>query len=242
MDSFQIETAQNIRISQQVASIGDRILAFIIDVAILIFYYIFVIIFVISNIGWSSGISQLEILALSLPLMFYTLLFETFSNGRTVGKMALNIRVVKIDGTRPRFSDYLIRWLFRIFDIYVSSGGLAVITILLNGKGQRFGDIATKTTVIKEVKINSEVIHRADASATEETYQPVFSEVVLLKDEDVQTIREVYWDAKRNANHRVILKLNDRLLELLQIKTELKPMVFIETVLKDYQHFSQRGG
>lgn len=242
MDSFQIETAQNIRISQQVAGIGDRILAFIIDVTILIFYYIFVIVFVISNIGWDSGISQLEILALSLPLMFYSLLFETFSNGRTVGKMALNIRVVKIDGTRPRFSDYLIRWLFRVVDIYMSSGGLAVITILLNGKGQRFGDIATKTTVIKEVKINSEVIHRVNASATEETYQPVFSEVVLLKDQDVQTIREIYWNAKRNANHRVILKLNDRLLELLQIKTELKPMVFIETVLKDYQHFSQREG
>ncbi|MDP2059901.1 MAG: RDD family protein, partial [Flavobacteriaceae bacterium] len=119
MDSFQIETAQNIRISQNVAGIGDRILAFIIDAGILVFYYIFVVVFIISNIGWDSGISQLEILALTLPVMFYTLLFETFSNGRTVGKMALNIRVVKIDGTRPRFSDYLIRWLFRIVDIYM---------------------------------------------------------------------------------------------------------------------------
>lgn len=241
MDSFQIETAQNIRISQNVAGIFDRVLAFIIDAAILFFYYIVVVVFVISNIGWDSGIGQLEILALSLPVMFYTLLFETFLNGRTVGKMALNIRVVKIDGTRPRFSDYLIRWLFRVVDIYMSSGGLAVITILLNGKGQRFGDIATKTTVIKEVKISSEIIHRANASTTEDTYQPVFSEVVFLKDEDVQTIREIYWDAKRNANHRVILKLSDRLLELLQIKTDLKPMVFIETVLKDYHHFSQKG-
>ncbi len=241
MDSFQIETAQNIRISQNVAGIGDRILAFIIDVGILLFYYIVVVVFIISNIGWDSGISQLEILALTLPLMFYTLLFETFSNGRTIGKMAINIRVVKIDGTRPRFSDYLIRWLFRIVDIYMSSGGLAVITILLNGKGQRFGDIATKTTVIKEVKISSEVIHRLDASETNDVYEPVFSEVVLLKDEDIQTIREIYWNAKRNAKHSVILKLNDRLLELLHIKTDLKPMAFIETVLKDYQHFSQKG-
>lgn len=241
MDSFQIETAQNIRISQNVAGIGDRILAFIIDAGILLFYYIVVVVFIISNIGWDSGISQLEILALTLPVMFYTLLFETFSNGRTVGKMALNIRVVKLDGTRPRFSDYLIRWLFRIVDIYMSSGGLAVITILLNGKGQRFGDIATKTTVIKEVKISSEVIHRLDASETNDAYEPVFSEVVLLKDEDIQTIREIYWNAKRNAKHSVILKLNDRLLELLHIKTDLKPMVFIETVLKDYQYFSQRG-
>ena len=67
----------------------------------------------------SGGEEWMFILVIGLPLFLYFLLWEAFWNGRTPGKAALDLRVVKLDGSKPAFSNYLIRWLLRIIDITV---------------------------------------------------------------------------------------------------------------------------
>ena len=152
MDNFHIETAQNVTIQQNVANLSTRIGAFFIDAFIIGGYYL-IIYLILDSLNLISGDLYLIYGLLSLPVFFYSLLFETLMNGQSPGKYLNKIRVTKLDGSKPTFSNYLIRWMLRSIDITMASGSLALLTILLNGKGQRLGDLAAGTTVISEKKI-----------------------------------------------------------------------------------------
>src|SRR5690606_34920667 len=82
-----------------------------------------------------------------LPVIFYHLLCEVFMDGQTFGKKAIDIKVVKLDGSQPSVGSYFLRWLLQIVDLPFF-GAIGIITILVNGKGQRVGDLAAGTTVI----------------------------------------------------------------------------------------------
>lgn len=237
MDNFQIETAQNIGIHQNVAGIGDRILAFIIDSFILLIYGLLTS-FAIAGLGMDRGEMWVYYLVVGLPVFLYYLLWETFNKGRTPGKAALQIKVVRLDGSRPRFSQYIVRWLLRIVDISLTSGGVAVVTILLNGKGQRLGDLAAGTTVISEKP-------QVDISQTllvdlPENYVPTYPQVTLLKDKDVQNIKRLFQNARRNGNHNVILSLSKKIAEIMEVEPKERPVDFVRIVIKDYNYYTQQ--
>ncbi len=238
MDNFHIETAQNIIIKQNVAPLSTRIGSFLIDMFIIAGYYI-IIILIINALGFSVDESLYVFYALlSLPVFFYSLLFETLMNGQTPGKYLSKIRVTKLDGSKPTFGSYLIRWVLRLIDISLASGSVALLTILLNGKGQRLGDIAAGTTVISEKK-NITIDDTLLVDIPEE-YKPTFSQVTLLNDKDIQTIKELYLKAKRSGNHKTILKLHLKIIALTGIKTEMQPINFIDIIIKDYNYFTQQ--
>jgi uncharacterized RDD family membrane protein YckC len=237
MDEFQIETAQNIGIHQNVAGIGDRILAFLLDILIIIGYAILAS-FAIDGLGMEKGELWAYYLVIGLPIFLYYLLWEIFNNGQSPGKVALEIRVVKLDGSRPRFTQYLIRWLLRLIDISLSSGSIAVVTVLLNGKGQRLGDLAAGTTVITEKKqVN---ISHTLLMDVKDNYMPHYPQVTLLKDLDIQNIKNVYENAKIQGNHRVIIRLSDKISKILEVHPEELPAEFVQTVLKDYSYYTQQ--
>ncbi|MCF4101836.1 RDD family protein [Gillisia sp. M10.2A] len=236
MDKFQIETAQNIGIHQKSASVGDRILAFLVDCLILGAYAI-IISLSISGMGLDGGSKWVLYLVIGLPMFLYYLLWEVFNNGQTPGKKALNIRVVKLDGARPGFSQYLIRWLLRLIDISLSSGSIAVVTILFNGKGQRLGDLAAATTVISEkTQIG---ISQTLVMDVPESYIPKYPQVSILKDREVQEIKNIFSSAKLQGNHNVIIALSQKIAGILQINPEERPVDFINTVLLDYNYYTQ---
>lgn len=237
MDKFQIETAQNVTIQQNVAHLSTRIGSYLIDLLIIVAYYI-LIIFAISILSLEEGFLFAAIMLFSLPVLLYNLLFETFMNGQTPGKKVNQIRVVKLDGSKPTFGSYLIRWLLRIIDISLASGAVAILTILLNGKGQRLGDLAAGTTVISEKK--RVTIQDTIVEEIPESYQPTFPQVTTLSDSDIQTIKFLYRKAKITGNHKIILKLNTKILEITDIKTDLKPIDFVDVVIKDYNYYTQQ--
>ena len=77
MNNFQIETAQNISIHQNVAHVTTRLGSFLLDLLIII-CYIILLAFLISWLDLKFGMQQWAIsLILSLPILFYTLIFET---------------------------------------------------------------------------------------------------------------------------------------------------------------------
>ena len=238
MDNFQIETAQNINIHQNVAHITTRIGSFLIDLLIIISYSI-LLIFIMSWLNLNFGMQQWAIsLILSLPMLFYTLIFETLWNGQTPGKRINKTRVVKLDGSKPTLGNYLLRWMMRIIDIQMATGSVAVLTILLNGKGQRLGDLAAGTTIISEKKrVTLEEVLLADAA---EDYSPTFPQVTLLSDADAQTIKKLYHTALQKRKHAIIIKLHERIIEITGIKTELKPIDFLKVVLTDYDYYTQQ--
>jgi uncharacterized RDD family membrane protein YckC len=238
MDDFQIETAQNISINQQVASLSTRIGSYLIDLLLIASYFIVVVI-IINALDIKLGLdSYVTYTLLTLPILFYSLLFETLLNGQTPGKMLNNIRVVKKDGSKPAFGNFLLRWVLRIIDIQIASGSVAILTILLNGKGQRLGDLAAGTTVIREKqKITLKDTLLADLP---DDYKPVYAQVTLLSDNDIQIIKNLYQKSVRRGDHNIILRLHDKILKLTDIKTVQKPIEFVETVIKDYNYFTQK--
>lgn len=236
MDKFQIETAQNVNIVQNAAGVGERILAFLIDLLILIAYAIIVSV-IFSWIDVSSDFDWVIGMTIGLPIFLYHLLWEMFWDGRSPGKAAMKLRVVKLDGSKPAFSNYLIRWLMRIIDITITSGALALVTILLNGRGQRLGDLAATTTVITEKKtINFSQTLLMDIP---DSYVPTYPQVTVFTDNEMQTIKNIFTDAKRNGNHKVILKLSGRVSKVMEITVEGTPIAFIDTVIKDYNYYTQ---
>lgn len=237
MDHYKIETAQNTYITQKVADVGSRILAFLVDLVIIFLYIIFAS-FSIGAFDGGSGAEWMLMLIIGLPVLLYFLLWEALWDGRTPGKSAMDLRVVKLDGSNPALSDYLIRWLLRVVDITLTSGSVAVVCILINGRGQRLGDLAAGTTVISER--SSIGLDQTLLMEIPEDYQPVYPQVTLLSDNKVQEIKSLYKDALKNSNFRILGNLAEKVSEMLEVTPREKPVQFLEQVLKDYNYFTQK--
>ena len=236
MEQFQIETAQNISISQNTAHLGDRMLAYLIDSFVILAYTI-LIIWILIAMDIDFGDMWALYLLLGLPAFLYYVLLETFMDGKTIGKSLMHIRVVKLDGSKPGFSSYFIRWILRIVDVVLTSGGLAVLTILIRGNGQRIGDIAAGTTVISEKKR----VGLRDTLLRDlpEDYVPQYPQVTIFEDREMQTIKELYDQALRNGDHQIIVSLSERIKKVTEINTEVKPFDFVDKVIKDYSYYTQ---
>ena len=236
MEQFQIETAQNISISQNTAHLGDRMLAYLIDSFVILAYTI-LIIWILIAMDIDFGDMWALYLLLGLPAFLYYVLLETFMDGKTIGKSLMHIRVVKLDGSKPGFSSYFIRWILRIVDVVLTSGGLAVLTILIRGNGQRIGDIAAGTTVISEKKR----VGLRDTLLRDlpEDYVPQYPQVTIFEDREMQTIKELYDQARRNGDHQIIVSLSERIKKVTEINTEVKPFDFVDKVIKDYSYYTQ---
>lgn len=237
MEQFQIETAQNITIDQNTSNLGERMLAYIIDSFIIAVYIILILILLVS-LEVDPADQWAFYLILGLPAFLYYLLFETLSDGKTIGKGIMSLRVVMLDGSKPTFANYFIRWVLRIIDVTLTSGGGAVLTILIRGKGQRIGDIAAGTTVISEKK----KITLSDTLLRELPldYKPQFPQVTVFKDNEIQTIKELYDRSKIRGDHNIILSLDKRIKEVTGIQTNLNPIDFVDIVLKDYNYYTQK--
>lgn len=85
-----------------------------------------------------------------LAIVGYPTIFETLSRGRSLGKMALGLRVVSDDGGPERFRQALVRALASVVEIWSLFGCPALITSLISAKGKRLGDIFAGTFVIQE--------------------------------------------------------------------------------------------
>ena len=111
MAETTIITGQFVRISQTPASIGERLIALVIDF-ILIGFYVYATATLLSTLRISSDfIMILIMIVVYLPVLGYSFLCEMFNHGRSFGKNLMNIRVVKADGSTPGISSYLLRWL-----------------------------------------------------------------------------------------------------------------------------------
>ena len=238
MDNIKIQTTQNVDIEYELASIGDRILATLLDYLFFLAYAfaVLMIIGLIMNISIFKHFSITIALILFLPIALYDLLLETFMQGRTFGKMIMKIKVVKLDGTQANFGAYLIRWLLRIIDTRLFTGGVALIAIMVNGKGQRIGDIAAGTTVIKmkqRVTLTDTILTKIKPE-----YTLVFPQVSALTDNDIAIIKDVMRLSLRTNNLPAIEKLAQKTKTAMGITTNLPNAQFLAIVVQDYSHYS----
>jgi uncharacterized RDD family membrane protein YckC len=245
MSQIAINTSQNVNINFNIASVGERMLAFIIDLLIKVAYIVitFYIFFSFFDLGYLlNGLdqwSQMAIyIAITFPVYIYPVVLESLMEGQTPGKKVMKIRVVKIDGYQASFGDYLIRWVFRIIDTSFA-GVIGLVSMIISKNNQRLGDIASGTAVIS-LK-NSINISHTILENIQENYIPSFPQVIALSDNDMRIIKDNYTKALRVDDRQIISKLSDKIKNILKLEIDPVKMTerqFINIVIKDYNYYT----
>ncbi|MEV7603258.1 RDD family protein [Kitasatospora sp. NPDC089797] len=145
-------TGEAVVLDLQTAKLPSRALAIVLDLLIE-----FAALF-LSTLVMSVALSDLDSAALAATMLGMTVFYlvalpvmiETLSHGRSVGKAALGLRVVRTDGGPVRFRHSLVRGLVGFFELIAITGAPAVITSALNPDGKRLGDIFAGTVVVRE--------------------------------------------------------------------------------------------
>jgi uncharacterized RDD family membrane protein YckC len=245
MPQLSITTTQNVNINFNTATVGERLVAYLLDLLVIGAYYV-VIYYIVGNLLNGSKIMDTldnwAIFAIhsviSLPVLLYALLMETFFDGQTIGKRVMKIKVIKIDGYQAGFGDYLIRWLFRAIEVSGMMGIIGLIAMNVSKKTQRIGDMAAGTAVISlknDININHTILRDIGSN-----YTPTYPLVIRLSDNDMRIIKETYDNSYKMADFEMILKLQDKIEAVTGIKsTSLNATAFVDTVLKDYNYYTQ---
>lgn len=233
MPSIRIQTTQNVTVEYEVASVGDRILATLIDWAIYL-AWLGVWGFLMSQLKVTTG--TVFLLFLGLPIMLYPLLCEIFFDGRTLGKHARNLKVVKRSGGQPSLGDYLLRWLLIPIDLQFA-GGVGILTMLLSASAQRLGDLAAGTAV---VRMRPEGLRESTFAATSAAanYQVVYPQAATLTDRDATIIRQVLHEGLRRGNEYLLYETARRVKELTGIQSDQPAPAFLGTILRDHAHLA----
>lgn len=241
MEKLDITTTQNVDIEYTIASLGDRIVAQIIDLVILFGYalIIFFIFALVSDSLSAFGFPVALMVLLSLPAFFYDFLCEAFMNGQSFGKKIMKIKVVKVNGSQPRLIDYFLRWILKPIEVYIAYGSVALITILINGRGQRIGDLAGNTTVIKlkkYIKLDEIIVQKPVLER-----RIVYPQVTRLTDEDIRVIQEVFLFRKNAETHvfnEVLDRIKNKMEEKLNITASTDSLIFLSDIMKDYEQIN----
>ncbi len=244
MNEIQINTTQNVIINFEGASLGNRILSFLIDFLIII-AYLAIVFYILNKMEildsfkdhWSS---MAIVSVVMLPAMFYTLVSELLMEGQTIGKKAMKLQVIKLDGYQLSGIDYVIRWLFRLVDIYLiaNTGVIAILSISFSKNHQRLGGMASGTTVISTKNLWS--IDSTILKEIQENYVPVFHSVIKLSDNDMRIITDSYHTALSNNNDIMIAKLRKKIEQTTKEKKgAMSDKKYLNTIIKDYTFFTQ---
>ncbi|MER7584970.1 RDD family protein [Kitasatospora sp. NPDC097691] len=145
-------TGEAVVLGLQTAKLPSRALAIVLDLLVE-----FAALLVVTLL-LSVALVGLDGAALAATMIGMTVFFlvavpvmvETFSHGRSLGKAALGLRVVRTDGGPVRFRHSLVRGLVGFFELIALSGSPAVITSAVNSEGKRLGDIFAGTVVVRE--------------------------------------------------------------------------------------------
>lgn len=239
-DRLHIRTAQNVDLAVIPADLGKRIGAWFLDLIIVI-AYAFVAFFVLGELAVQGAWPFIVFVA--LPIMLYPVLGEVLFNGRTPGKMAFRIQVVRLDGAAPTLGQYLLRWLLRFVDITFTSGLVALTSIAVTRRSQRLGDLAAGTAVVdRRRRVRLEEVRYPHVSAN---YEPRFPEAAArLSDADVRLLRAARVKIRllgRKRGRRLARRAKEATERKLGLEpVSLPPEVFLETLIQDHVALADR--
>lgn len=241
-DKISIETSQNVRLEYEVASVGDRILAWLIDTAFNLFFVLLVYFFLDITDALNALDSTARIyvgVAIFLPWIFYHLLCEIFMEGQSIGKKFRKIKVVKVDGSEARMGDFIIRWFTRLLENLVFPG-LSLVAVLASVKGQRLGDRAAGTAVAKmnqRVKLTDTILHY-----TEENYTPLYPGVQNLSARDIEVIKFVLNTKTQSNRYFILSECTQKVIGLIGLENVkvYEYESFLKQVLDDYTYYASK--
>lgn len=237
MAESTIITGQFVRISQTPASIGERLVALIIDY-IIIGVYLLGVSKLYLKVHPTDEISYIVLtVTIYLPVLCYAFLWEVFNQGQSPGKRLMNIRVVKSDGSTPSISSYLLRWLLFPIDAFLT-GGFGLLSILLTHNKQRIGDLAAGTMVIREKNYRKVHVSLDEFDYLRQGYRPTYPQAANLSLEQINVISRTLQSNPKNRAQRME-QLAIKVKELLSATPhENDAEKFLQTILRDYQYYA----
>ncbi|MBI5302171.1 MAG: RDD family protein [Chloroflexi bacterium] len=250
IERHEIETPENISFGYEIAGLGSRFLASLIDSLIQAALYLALLIGIMA-INASDLFKELPmsvqdwLVALVLLVLFliqfgYFFFFEIILNGQSPGKRALGLRVVKENGYPLSVLDALIRNIVRVIDFFPFAYGVGVIVMFSNSRAKRLGDFAAGTVVVKlkdSIKLSDLEVKRAPVSDSADV-----PGVARLKEADVEMIESfLQRRAKlRNADalaqtlrQTILTRVDDA--ETRTLADALAPVEFLSRVVATYR-------
>ncbi|HEY0605079.1 MAG TPA: RDD family protein [Herpetosiphonaceae bacterium] len=153
---YTVETPEQIELAYDVAGIGSRFLAALID------HIIIAVILSFSCVGVSLAANQLALgldenivlglfaIGIYLSLCAYFIFFETVWNGQTPGKRAIGLRMVRTGGRPLGFFGSTVRNFIRLADFLPVLYGIGVIVMFIDRRSRRLGDMAAGCIAVRE--------------------------------------------------------------------------------------------
>jgi uncharacterized RDD family membrane protein YckC len=262
MPKVNLETTQNVFLELEIASVGERIIAAFLD-RVIMFLYIGFMVWFLGSIGVSldndENLYYVWMFFFSLPVFFFALAQDIVSNGQSLGKKAMKMRVIKTDGTTPSIGDFILRWMLRLVDLYfviilmllsgndvlqgvgaffmiVTAPVVGVFFMIKSENSQRLGDLASDTIVVK--KTRRVTLEDTVLPLLIKKYTPRFLNVLELNDRDVRIIKEVIDNSVPGEQEGIVKKLAGKAQQILSIQTKMSPRKFLYTLMKDYSYLA----
>lgn len=230
MRNIDFRTSHNIVLSYPLASPFQRIMAFMIDFIIVSMLFSFTLLIVGSD-------EMVQIIAGTIYFFLYHILFEIFAMGQSPGKMLLKIRVVALDGKTPSLKQYIIRWSFRLIDIGLTLGSLAVFAVYSSPLGQRIGDLLAGTTIVRTERMTHNNLNELE-KLNKAQRNIKYASVVQYTDEEMIIVKRMLQKYKSNPNDYngdLIVDLSQKIAKDLNIPSINGNRVeFLESILSDY--------
>ena len=242
MKTISFTTAQYVKIDYELAPAAYRVVASFIDLVAFGIYFLIMMMFIgsaVFSIQSPNTAMLLWVLLIRLPFVLYSPLIEYLTNGRSLGKYIMGIRVVRMNGETAGLREYFTRWIFRIVDIWI--GGLGFLAILLAStteRRQRLGDIMANTVVIRTKDTMIYTLRDVLNIKSQDNHQPTYPAVIRFSDEDMLLIKNTILRVQRypnDANKQFAIDLADETASLIGLtETPQRRMEFLKTVLQDY--------
>lgn len=255
MDKVSFISAQHVKIEFEMASVLQRGLAYVIDTAIGYIYLIIVMLSLMDSIRLAYSDMDvfvgLFILLVNLPIVLYKPLMEYFFNGQTLGRMALGIRMVRANGDRMTIKDIFVRWVMRGEFFWISLvsnpgfiglipfiSGIDLLVASISPLRQRIGDMMVSVIAIRTRPNRAYTLKEVLSKQTDAEYVATYEKCITFTDEDMMYLKKVIEQYKKFKEPEVKELLNQvtvKTQERLEIEEPItNPLVFLETVLKDY--------
>ncbi|MFF9771579.1 RDD family protein [Streptomyces sp. NPDC014636] len=148
----ELVTGEAVALELRPAKLPSRALAVLLDLVVAMVAYIVVIMVLVASTASLDEAAQvaLSIAAFLLVLVGGPIAVETLSHGRSLGKLAFGLRVVRDDGGPIRFRHALVRGAIGVVEILMTLGVVACIASLVSARGRRLGDVFAGTLVVRE--------------------------------------------------------------------------------------------
>jgi uncharacterized RDD family membrane protein YckC len=213
-----IVTPDAVALDLEVATVGSRGIAYLVDLAIvgtgLVLLGVAEAVF-----GVGGFVPDWAGLVLVLLLVFawqfgYPIGFETLRRGRTPGKALLGLRVVTVEGAPVGFRHAAVRAVVGLFELTGTVGVPAILTSLVSAHGQRLGDLAAGTLVVRERRSRATPeVHRFAPPPGRERYAAQL-DASMLGPTEYAAVRDLLVRAPQlppDVRHRVAAQLGDAL-------------------------------